>query len=651
MILFNLALLLRGALVLALASVAVLLLWRASANLRRTVLVWGFVAALLTPILTLALERTPAPQAVAVATSWARPRIDPMFEPVSSYRWRRASAWIQSDAMPRGAAERLGVGWMTFLLVAGILSLRLLFSHLRVARLVWRARPADEIAPVIARAEAAASATARVCFSADVQGPIATGVLTPRVLLPEEARDWSEARLYTVLVHELTHVRQRDALAQLVAELTCAVQWWNPIAWWAKQRLERERELAADERVLASGMLPSAYAGELLAIATELGGVRMPRAGVPVVGRSKLALRIEKILAEKRARMPRAWQRVALPMAAVLVMLLVACASTTSSAVATRASGTPKRVPAGTSSIEPTIQRVVDAETARTQKEWSTEAVTVVVLEPKTGRVVALGNPALASANRTPGSTFKPLVVAAALETGAIQPDDRFDCEKGERKYPDGVTLRDAGSFGELDVTEILAQSSNVGLSKIFDKLGGPTLTNWFTRFHLNEPALDASAGSLGALDDTSAGTMKGAVIAIGVGAKVSPLHLAAMYGAFANQGLYVPPSLERRPSAKPERVLEATTAARVLGMLESAVERGTGKAAQVSGVRVAGKTGTADLRDTGSDDHSIAYFAGIVPADAPRYVIVVVVEDPKEAASGGRAAAPVFARIASQIL
>lgn len=651
MILFNLTLLLRGALVLALASVAVLLLWRASANLRRSVLVWGFVGALLTPVLTLALERTSAPKAVAVATSWARPRIDPMFEPVSSYRWRRASAWIQSDVTPRGSERRLGLGWMTFLLVAGIFSVRLLFSHLRVARFVWRSRPADEIAPVIARAQAATSATAQVSFSADVKGPIATGVLMPRVLLPEEARDWSEARLYTVLVHELTHVKQRDALAQLAAELVCTVQWWNPLAWWAKKRLQRERELAADELVLASGMLPSSYAGELLAIASELNGVTTPSAGVPVVGRSKLAVRIERILREKRARLPRGWQRVALPSAAVLVMTLVACASTSSPRTATRASSSQALESGKASSIEPTIQRVVDAETARTKAEWSARAVTVVVLEPKTGRVVALGNPALATANHTPGSTFKPLVVAAALETGAIQPDDRFDCENGQRKYPDGVTLRDAGAFGELSVTEILAQSSNVGVSKIFDKLGGPTLTAWFTRFHLNEPALDATAGSLGALDDTSAGTMKGAVIAIGVGTKVSPLHLAAMYGAFANQGLHVPPSLEHNPSAKPERVLQATTAVRVLGMLESVVESGTGKAAHLDGVRVAGKTGTADLDGAGSEDHSMAYFAGIVPADAPRYVIVVMVEDPKEGASGGRVAAPVFARIAAQIL
>jgi cell division protein FtsI (penicillin-binding protein 3) len=274
----------------------------------------------------------------------------------------------------------------------------------------------------------------------------------------------------------------------------------------------------------------------------------------------------------------------------------------------------------------------------------------VVVLEPRSGKVLAVSDRAFAAANRVAASTFKPLVVAAALEEGVIEADQRFDCENGRRTYENGAVLRDAGSFGELSTTEILAHSSNIGMSKIFDRLGGPAIERWFVAFHLDAPGPLADSGSLRYLDEPSAGTMKGAVTAIGFGARTSPLHLAAAYATFANAGIYVAPALSKQPPTS-ERLLDARNAGRVLQMLESAVDEGTGKAARVRGVRVAGKTGTADLEGAGSGEHSTASFVGIVPADAPRFVIVVVVDDPKGAASGGRVAAPVFARVATRIL
>lgn len=646
------AVLLRSSAVIAFALVAAFVCWRASANLRRSILVWGFVAALATPALTFVLTRTPATRAVEVATSWARPRVDPggLPEPVTAgYRWQRLESMRAADS-ELGLASR---AWQLVFLGAAIALLPLLLAHVRVAWFTLRARKADEIASTIARAERVIGARARVAFSKHVNAPIATGVLTPRVLLPEEARAWDETRMYTVLLHELTHVRQRDALAQLVAELACALHWWNPIAWWAKRRLERERELAADEIVLATGLVPSAYASELLAIAADLDGTVPSRAGVPVLGRSKLSRRIECILEATRRPLPQRWQRALVAGTLFGVASAAACSTTPNAKPATSSrNAVAGASPTGAkSSIQPAIQKIVDDEIARTRREWFARGASVVVLEPKTGQVLGLGNPALSARNHVAASTFKPLVIAAALETGAVQPDDRFDCEQGQRKFPDGLVLRDAHAAGESDISEILAQSSNVCVSKIFDKLGGPRLVEWFGRFHLNDAMLDAPPGSLGPLDETSAGTMQGATIAIGFGAQLSPLHLASMYGAFANQGFYVAPSIALGDTRMPVRVMKSETATRVLALLEAAVERGTGKAARVEGVRVAGKTGTADVEDRGPEAHSLAYFAGIVPVDAPRYVIVVMVEDPKKAAGGGQVAAPLFARIASQIL
>jgi cell division protein FtsI/penicillin-binding protein 2 len=260
----------------------------------------------------------------------------------------------------------------------------------------------------------------------------------------------------------------------------------------------------------------------------------------------------------------------------------------------------------------------------------------------------------MAARVRTPASVFKPFTVGAALDDGVVRADDEFDCEHGARTYGDR-TLRDPVALGVLSVKDIVAQSSNIGMSKIFDKLGGPALGRWFDRFHFADVPGDIPGGAAGAMSRDAArsgsGTMDGAVVAIGFGVRLSPLHLAALYGTIADDGLYNAPTLRADAVVEPERILKSDTARTLIAMLENAVMNGSGKAASIRGVRVAGKTGTADLEDADSDGRSTAFFAGIVPADAPRFTIVVVVEDPKAGASGAQAAAPAFARIARQIL
>jgi cell division protein FtsI (penicillin-binding protein 3) len=144
-------------------------------------------------------------------------------------------------------------------------------------------------------------------------------------------------------------------------------------------------------------------------------------------------------------------------------------------------------------------------------------------------------------------------------------------------------------------------------------------------------------------------------MLAIGESLKASPLQVAAAYGAFANGGYYVAPTLTRRTGAAPrEQVLKAQTASTVTSMLEGVVssDKATGTAARVEGQRVAGKTGTASWTTPDGSERIYASFVGFVPAQAPRFVILVGLEQPQnEQPYGGTTAAPVFSRVATRAL
>jgi cell division protein FtsI (penicillin-binding protein 3) len=282
------------------------------------------------------------------------------------------------------------------------------------------------------------------------------------------------------------------------------------------------------------------------------------------------------------------------------------------------------------------LQTITDDEARRLHSEWGAERVAILVLDPRTGALLASSDDAPGKPI-VPGSTLKPLAVASALDAELITPEQRFDCGNGSRNY-DSLVLRDAGQYGSLNAGEILAVSSNIGLSRIFDVLGGERLGDGLRRFHVGAPASIPSA------------TMRGAVIAIGQGSTTTPFALAAAYGVFANDGLF-----SAAGSPRPERVIKASTAKTMRALLEGVVngERGTGKAAAVAGARVGGKTGTSDpdccVEAEGSG--SFASFVGIVPIDAPRWVIYVGVGKPNKEGSGGTIAAPAFSRVATRAL
>jgi len=268
-----------------------------------------------------------------------------------------------------------------------------------------------------------------------------------------------------------------------------------------------------------------------------------------------------------------------------------------------------------------------------------------------------------------PGSTMKAFLMAAALENGTITPDTRYDCENGEFRVP-GSTIHDSHPHGELSASEILQVSSNIGATKIAFALGPRAHSEVLERFGFGRSTGIGFPGE-------SAGLLRPwqkwrpldhATIAFGQGITTTTIQIAAATAALANGGEWVQPRLvaatrvsrgrwqPTRITAR-RRVVRPDVAAAVVTMMERVVEPGgTAKRAALRGVRVAGKTGTAQKLDietgTYADDRFVAWFIGIVPADDPKLVIVVGIDEPRRPQhTGGAAAAPLFAHMAASQL
>jgi len=265
-----------------------------------------------------------------------------------------------------------------------------------------------------------------------------------------------------------------------------------------------------------------------------------------------------------------------------------------------------------------------------------------------------------------PGSTLKTFLIAAALEEGSIGVSDRIDCEDGSFDVP-GKTIRDHHPNGVLTPAGILRVSSNIGAVKIAFGLGPAAHYRALKRFGFGSPTDSRFPGeSAGLLRDWKQWMpVDHATIAFGQGISVTPIQLAAAASALANGGLSVQPRLvaaKRTPggewhSSRPEpgrRVIREEVAGAVLEMLEGVVSPdGTGSLAGLKGVRVGGKTGTPQKYDSESQtfaqDRYESWFMGVAPADAPKLVIVVRVDEAQRPAhTGGATAAPLFARVAA---
>jgi cell division protein FtsI (penicillin-binding protein 3) len=334
--------------------------------------------------------------------------------------------------------------------------------------------------------------------------------------------------------------------------------------------------------------------------------------------------------------------------------------------------------------IDATLQAQAEEALRKTVAASGARGGIVVVMDPWTGDILTLAeNPSFdpnhfrtldfaSTRSRAfadaidPGSTLKTFLIAAALEEGAIQIGDIVDCEDGSFQIP-GKIIHDHHPNGALTPAEILRVSSNIGAVKIAYRLGRAAHYRALRRFGFGSTTNSHFPAE-------SAGLMRPwkkwmpidhATIAYGQGISVTPIQLAAATSVLANGGLWVQPRLvsARRPpggdwhSSRPEpghRVVREDTADAILKMLEGVVSPdGTGSLAGLKGIRVGGKTGTPQKYDSVSQsfspDRYEAWFMGVVPADAPRLVIVVRVDEARRPAhTGGATAAPLFARVAA---
>ena len=327
------------------------------------------------------------------------------------------------------------------------------------------------------------------------------------------------------------------------------------------------------------------------------------------------------------------------------------------------------------------LQYLVERELRVGVRENRAAGGTAVVMDPRTGEILALANWPTFNPNvfresdeherrnfgiqnlYEPGSTFKLVTASAALEEHAVRPDELIDVSAGLIRFGNRV-IRDDHPNGVLTFEDVIVKSSNVGAIKVGMRLGAERLGAYVNRFGFGRRSSpDFPAENPGITWDPAKLTPSAlASVSMGYQVAVTPLQMAAAVSSIANRGELIQPRLVRaviadgRRTPVPHKVVRRTvstgTAAVLTEMMEQVVERGTARSAQIEGFTVAGKTGTAqkvvDRRYSNSEYY--ASFVGFVPSRNPVFAIVVVIDSPHGNNSyyGGTVAAPVFQRIAA---
>ncbi len=332
--------------------------------------------------------------------------------------------------------------------------------------------------------------------------------------------------------------------------------------------------------------------------------------------------------------------------------------------------------------IDETIQYIAERELQRIVEEKEARWGSVIISDPATGEILAIANYPSFDLNHLPsnpqkldripaihymfdpGSTFKIITFAAAIESNSIGFDEEFDCSPGVIPIA-GKTFRDHKKLGILSFPEVIIHSSNVGTIQIGQRLGGRTLYNTIKAFSFGQrTGVDLPAEETGIFRPIKSWSrLSLASLSIGYEISVTPIQMLQAMNTVANRGVSVTPRIlkkvlnsefEQDPS-RSQRVVSEEAAQSLCFFLEKAVEHGTGTAARINGYRIVGKTGTAQKFDPfiGSYTSSahIASFVGFVLAEQPVFSMIVVIDDPQGPYYGGQVAAPLFRNIASQVL
>ena len=337
--------------------------------------------------------------------------------------------------------------------------------------------------------------------------------------------------------------------------------------------------------------------------------------------------------------------------------------------------------------LNTSIQHLVEKQLEAAVIESRAKTGVAVMVEPFTGEILALANYPFFNPNRfarlpshrwrnravtdnyEPGSTFKAILAAAALEEGVVGKEDLFFCEFGRYAYG-GRVIHDNKRYGWLPFTKIIKYSSNIGVTKVAEKLKRKRYFKYIQRFGFGRPTGIDLPGEVRGLVRPAArwSRMDLAAHSFGQGIAVTPIQLVMAFAAIANGGILMRPYVVQRvvgPKGEVlmtnqphvvRRVISEKTARVLTSILKEVVrDGGTGVRAGVEGFQVAGKTGTAQKADLINGGYAankkVVSFVGFVPADDPRLVLLVLLDEPKKEAYGGLTAAPVFRSIARSAL
>ena len=337
--------------------------------------------------------------------------------------------------------------------------------------------------------------------------------------------------------------------------------------------------------------------------------------------------------------------------------------------------------------IDKNIQYIAEKELDQAIHDTQAIAGTVIVENPHTGEILALANrptfnpnlrkqitPAALSDRAVsdvyePGSTFKLVTISAALEEKVTNPDEVFDCQMGSIVY-NGMRIRDSRPHGLLPVWGVLAESSDVGAIKIALRLGEDRFYKYIRAFGFGQQTGIELPGETRGLTKPVSRWSKVSIAAISMGQEIgiSPIQLAGLISTFANDGVWVAPrivagmvepqgnlqSVAFHPGNS-RRVISSFTAAEMRSMMQKVVLEGTGRKAVLEGYTSAGKTGTAQKVDPATGAYSktkyVGSFAGFAPVNNPQIVVAVILDSAVGLHQGGQVSAPVFRRVAQQVL